>query len=80
MVTNVSGWVAHFGIFLRLGGNAVSVKLVTWSSLLHCIVRRPGTRHLRHFDNSGFTPILEVEVGLDCVRADVLCPALDGPG
>ena len=79
-VTNVSGWVTYVGIFPILGGHSVSVKLMTWSRLLWCLVWRPGTSQLRHFDCVIFIPLGVVEVVLGCVKKYAWLIGLDGPG
>ena len=70
---NVSGWVARVGLFPKLGWQAVSVDMAAWSILLRCLVNRPETRHLHHFDHGGFTPVGTVTVVLGCEYTTVFC-------
>ena len=78
--TNVSGWVAHVSILLKLGGKVVSVELVAWLILMWCLFRRPRTRNLICFDHGGFIHIGMVNVGLGCVCTSICCLGLGGFG
>ena len=67
-VTNVSGLVPCVCLFLRFGGRAFYVNLVTWLIFRQYIVWRPGKMHLCKFYLGGFIPLVLVEVllgGLD---------------
>ena len=75
-MVNIYRWVTHGGLFPILVLQQIYVNLVTQLSLLLCLVRKTGTKHLIHFDFSLFIPLGTVEVGLGCVGKYDCCPCL----